>query len=55
MENIAHNSSANDLPVIPHIKREYFFKWSNNLLLLKQIDVNSMLFNIVFSYYLFLY
>lgn len=25
-ENIAHNCSANDLPVIPHVKREYSFK-----------------------------
>jgi hypothetical protein len=44
MENIAHNCSANDLPVIPHIKREYSFERSSNLLFLKHADAICHLF-----------
>lgn len=32
-ENIAHNCRANEIPVIPHIKRESSFNWPSHLLL----------------------
>jgi len=51
MENIAHNCGANDLPVIPHIKREYSFKSSSHLLLLKHIDANCHFSNQTWNKY----
>lgn len=51
MENIAHNCGANDLPVIPHIKREYSFKSPSHLLLLKHRDVNCHFSNQTWNKY----